>query len=128
MRKEIKFDLFNEGETIYFNNLRLNQFEKAIGRSIMPDEFLIKAKFNHNESLLGLQIGLQHHYPKAAFSDICDKVDNYCDESGQGIGIISDLVLKAIVASGIYGKELDNVINGGKEPTEIKNEQPTVKK
>jgi hypothetical protein len=119
MRKEIKFDLFNEGETIYFNNLRLNQFEKAIGRSIMPDEFLMKAKFNQNETLQGLLIGLRHHYPKATFETVCEKVDNYFDETGKGIGVISDLVLKAIVATGIYGKELDDIVNNGKDPAEI---------
>jgi len=119
MKNEINFDLFTEGEKIYFNNSRMREFEKAIGRSIMPDTFLLTAKLNFDETLIGLVIGLRHHYPKATIESVCEKLDTYFDETGKGIAVATDLVLKAIIATGFFGKELNDVINGGKEPEEI---------
>jgi len=124
MRKEINFDLFQEGETIYFNNFRMRSFEKAIGRSLMPDTFLFVPKLTFDETIAGLKIGLQHHYPKATDESICDKLDTYYEKTGEGVQKATDLVSKALIASGFYGKALDDIINEGKsiEETEIKNE------
>ena len=119
MRKEIKFDLFAEGETIYFNNIRMKQFEKAIGRSIMPDTFLLTAKFTFDETIAGLIIGLKHHYPKATTESVCEKLDDYFDKTGRGVQHASDLVLNAMIATGFFGKELDDIVNNGKDPAEI---------
>ncbi len=122
MLKELAFDLFEEGQTIYFDMRRLRALEKLFGRSLVSESFLPNARLTIDETISGLKIGLQHHYPNATSEFYDEKIEEYFDKSGKGIGTIADLVLKAMIASGVHGKELDNVVNNKKEPKEIKNE------
>ena len=122
MLKELAFDLFEEGQTIYFDMRRLRTLEKLFGRSLVSESFLPNARLTIDETISGLKIGLQHHYPNATSEFYDEKIEEYFDKSGKGIGTIADLVLKAMIASGVHGKELDNVVNNKKEPKEIKNE------
>lgn len=123
MKKTVPCNLFEEGQTIYFNNLRLSQLEGMIGRSIAADDFIgaRKAQMNSTETIKGLIVGLQHHYPQGNFDFYCDKLDEYYEKSGKGLSSVIELVLRAIVASGIYGKEYENALNGKEEPAERKN-------
>lgn len=122
MKNTIPFDLFGEQQTIYFDNGRLIEFEKAIGRSLSAPEFLPKAALSLNETIMGLMSGLKHHNPNGTFNFYCNKMDKYYEESGKGFGVAADLVLKAIFATGLYGKAFNDVINGAeKEAEERKN-------
>lgn len=103
MKKTIPFDLFEQGQTIYFDILRLAEFEKAMGVPIQ--QILHSGNAGINFCLAGLQVGLKHHNRRATPGFYADKISEYLDEGGT-IDEIAILIIRAIVASGLFGKEV----------------------
>jgi len=102
MKKTIPFDLFEQGQTIYFDILRLAEFEKAMGAPIQ--QIIQSGNAGINFCLAGLQVGLKHHNRRVTPAFYADKISEYLDEGGT-IDDIAVPIIRAIVASGLFGKE-----------------------
>ena len=59
-----------------------------------------------NFCLNGLMIGMKHHYHKPMPSMFADKIEQYLADGGT-LNDIAIPIVKAIFASGIFGKEVD---------------------
>ena len=102
MKKTIPFDLFEHGQTIYFDILRLAEFEKAMGAPIQ--QIIQSGNAGINFCLAGLQVGLKHHNRRATPDFYAEKIGEYLDEGG-AIDEIAVAIIRAIMASGLFGKE-----------------------
>ena len=102
MKKTIPFDLFEQGQTIYFDILRLAEFEKAMGAPIQ--QIIQSGNAGINFCLAGLQVGLKHHNRHATPSFYAEKIGEHLDAGGT-IDEIAMLIIRAIVASGLFGKD-----------------------
>lgn len=105
MKRTIPFEIFEENQTIYFDIIRLAELEKAVGMSIA--EIVKKQESGINFCLCGLLVGLKHHYHKATLAFYAEKIDEYLDKGGQ-LDDIAIPIIRAIVASGIFGKEISD--------------------
>lgn len=112
MKRTVSFDLFGESQYIFFDIPRLLEFEKAIGRSLAAGSFLTNPQLTLSETVIGLVISMKHYNRKAAADYYFEKISSYLEESGNGIEEIADLLLRAIVESGIYGKKAIDLVNG----------------
>jgi len=102
MRREIKFELFGKNQTIYFDIMRLAELEKRLGCSII--DTIKKGDAGINFCIAGLSVGMRHHYHKARPEDFVKLMEQYFEDGGT----LDDLaipIIRAIVASGILGKE-----------------------
>lgn len=101
MKKTVPFDYFEQGQTIYFDMLRLAELEKILGDSII--NVVRKNDAGANFCIAGLTVGLRHHYPKATPADMADKIDQCLDE-GATLDDIALPIVRAVLESGIFGK------------------------
>ena len=104
MKKTVPFELFEPNQTIYFDILRLAELEKSLGDSII--NVIRKADAGVNFCIAGLTVGLKHHYPKATETVIVEKMEQYLDDGGN-LDDIATPIVRAILASGIFGKRED---------------------
>jgi hypothetical protein len=102
MRKTIPFELFEPNQTIYFDILRLAELETALGTAI--NNIVRKQDAGINFCIAGLTVGLKHHYHKANPTFYIEKIEQYL-ESGGTLDDIATPIVRAIVASGIFGKQ-----------------------
>lgn len=112
MRKTVPFELFEPNQYIYFDILRLAELEKAMGMSIV--ELVQKQEAGINFCLTALSIGLKHHYNKATPMFFAEKIEKYL-EAGGGINDIAIPIIKAIMLSGIFGKEITKKVDDDDE-------------
>jgi hypothetical protein len=103
MKKTIPFELFAPNQTIYFDILRLAEFEKVVGMPIT--DIVRKGDAGVSFCLAGLQVGMKHHYHKATADIYAEKIEKYLDDGGS-IDDIAMPIIKAIMASGVFGKEV----------------------
>lgn len=101
MIKSVPFELFEPGQTLYFNIIRLGQLEKLLDRSL--NSIMANQEIGVNFCLAGLTIGLQHHYPRATKQFMAEKMETYLDNGGTLDDFAMPIVL-AIIESGIMGK------------------------
>ena len=100
MMKKIPCDFFGEGEEIYFNVGRLVELEEALKKpisKIMSEEFGLK------ELAHCCVIGFKQERRKS-FSWYTEKLQELVDE-GYTFEMLAAPVLKAIIGSGILGKQ-----------------------
>lgn len=100
MRHEIVFDHFGEDQRIYFDIGRLAALEKLMGTSIQ--KIIAEGNVGINFVLFGLTVGLGHHYGNR--SAIQRKLEEYFAAGGD-LNEIAATIVRAVVASGIFGKE-----------------------
>jgi len=118
MKKTIKLDLLKEGQTLYFDILRLAELEAKMNKSIL--EMVREDQTRIDFTLNALAIGLKHNYDEpekvnAVF--IGEEIDKFLDKGGSFSSFIVP-ISQAIYESGIFGrpkKETKNV----KEETAI---------
>ncbi len=100
MKKNIPFTLFGENQYIMFDILRLAELERALGMPI--NQVVQRQDAGVNFCLTALPIGMKQHYrpdPKI----YADKIEQYLEQGG-AIDEIAIPIVKAIIASGIFGK------------------------
>ncbi|CQR73302.1 hypothetical protein SOV_50850 [Sporomusa ovata DSM 2662] len=102
MLKSIPFDLFEQGQTIYFDIKRLEKLELIMGVPI--NTTIRKGNAGIHFCLAGLLVGLQHENPKATADFYADKIDEYFDNGGT-LDELAIPIVRAILASGIFGKQ-----------------------
>lgn len=103
MKKTIPFELFEQNQTIYFDILRLAELERSLGMSIV--DVIKRQDAGINFCLTALPIGLKHHNFKATPAFYAEKIETYLDDGGS-LDEIAVPIIKAIMISGIFGKEV----------------------
>jgi hypothetical protein len=112
MKKSIPFELFGPNQYIMFDIQRLAELERALGRDITS---IVRSQYAGVDfCLAALPIGMRQHY-KAAPSVFAEKIEAYL-ENGGTLDDIALPIIKAIVASGILGKEMNDRLNESSEP------------
>ncbi|MCC5465541.1 hypothetical protein [Pelosinus baikalensis] len=100
--KKVPFDLFEEGQTIYFDIPRIEDLEKGMGMPITT--IVSKQEVGVGFCLTALQIGLRHHYRKGNKEFYAAKMGEYFENDGT-LGDVITPIIRAIMGSGIFGKE-----------------------
>lgn len=112
MKKSIPFEFFAPNQFVYFDIERLALLETISKTTItkMAGEggatgivFVLQA----------CQVGLAHHYHKATQDDYVKMIEDHLEKGGT-ISSLEMVLGRAIVASGIYGKEAANRAMGKK--------------
>lgn len=107
MKKQVEFEIFGEGQTIYFDIIRLAELESKLGMSIV--RFVQGQDAGIDFCLKALQIGLKHHYRNKNIDFFAEKMGEYLSEGGKFDDILTPII-KAIMLSGIFGKEVENAV------------------
>jgi len=122
MKKSIPFEFFAPNQFVYFDIERLALLEKISGTTI--------TKMAAGGGATGIvfvlqacQVGLAHHYHNATPEDYVKMTEEYLEKDGN-ISTLEMALGRAIIASGIYGKEAANRAMGKitKEGEEEKND------
>ncbi len=120
MKKSIPFEFFAPNQFVYFDIERLALLEKISGTTI--------TKMAAGGGATGIifvlqacQVGLAHHYHKATPDDYVKMIEDHLEKGGN-ISTLEMALGRAIVASGIYGKEAANRAMG-KNTEEKKDEE-----
>ena len=108
MKQTISFDLFEQGQDIYFDILRLAEIEKVLGKGI--NKIVQEQDAGIGFCLAALQIGMRHHYPRGTQEMYAIKIENYLDGGGR-IDDVATPIIMAILKSGIFGKEVGEKID-----------------
>jgi len=103
MKKSIPFEFFVPNQFVYFDIERLALLEKISGTTI--------TKMAAGGGATGIvfvlqacQVGLAHHYHNAAPEDYIKMIEEYLEKGGN-ISTLEMALGRAIVASGVYGKD-----------------------
>lgn len=112
MKKMIPFDFFEQGQTIYFNTSRFEELENLTGKSVGD---LMNVTMSVVLLVSALQVGLQHHYGKKSRQFYQDKIDQY---EGSSVDLWREFT-KAIMVSGIFGKEVADAVIENKPIKEV---------
>lgn len=108
MKNQVKFEIFEENQTIYFDIMRLAELESALGMTIV--DVVRKQDAGISFALTALQIGMKHHYFKATKEFYAEKLGDYFDNGGSLDDVLMPII-KAIFVSGIFGKEVKEKMN-----------------
>lgn len=101
MTKKISCDYFGEGETLYFNIMRLAEFEKSIGR---PLQRLFIEGFFLDDLFVAYEIALRHEGRRKPQFYV-DKIQELVEKKGLSISELTTPIQKALIASGVAGKQ-----------------------
>ncbi|HBR33185.1 MAG TPA: hypothetical protein DD734_01015 [Firmicutes bacterium] len=104
MKKSIPFEVFGPNQFIYFDILRLAELERALGKSV--NEILQRQDVGINFCLTALPIGLKHHYHKPTPALFAEKIEEHLAKEAASLDDIATPIAKAILASGVFGKEI----------------------
>lgn len=104
MKKSIPFELFGPNQYIYFDILRLAELERALGQSI--NEVVQRQDVGINFVLAALQIGMKQHFHKPTPAFFAQKIEEHLAKEGASLDDIAVPIVKAIMVSGIFGKEV----------------------
>lgn len=102
MKKTVPFELFRPGEEIYFNIVRLAELEKKINKPIV--EIVGTSYIGIDFCLAGIEVGLKQHYPRTTKEQFAEMMGKYLEEGGT-LDEIAVPIIKAIMASGIFGQQ-----------------------
>ena len=101
MGKKIPCDWFGEGESLYFNIMRLAEFEKTVGR---PLQRLLIEGFYLDDLFVAYEIALRHE-KKRSQQFYIDKIQHLVEDKGLTIADLTFPIQKALAASGVAGKQ-----------------------
>jgi len=102
MKKTINFDLFEKGQSIYFDILRLAELEKALGMPITA--IITRQETGIGFCLTALRIGMKQHYRRGTEEFYADLMEKHFDNDGTLEDILVPII-RALMASGVFGKE-----------------------
>lgn len=101
MGKKIPCDWFGEGEFLYFNIMRLAEFEKTVGR---PLQRLLFEGYYLDDLFVAYEIALRHEKKRSPQFYI-DRIQHLVEKEGLTISDLTLPIQKALVASGVAGKQ-----------------------
>jgi hypothetical protein len=126
MKKTVPFEVFGPNQFLMFDILRLSELEKAVGKTI--NELVTNGNAGVEFCLKALPIGMKQHY-RPDPREYAERIEKHL-ENGGTLNQIEVPIIKAILASGIYGKqavvrseEAMAEATGEGAATEAKNEQ-----
>ncbi len=106
MKKTVPFEFFGGNQTIYFDITRLALLEQAMGVSVT-----VIGVGGHGVGLVdlclkALPIGLAHHNPGKGEKFYSEAIEAYLERpETRGIEELAVPIIRAIYASGVFGKE-----------------------
>lgn len=105
MKNEIKFDLFGDDTTIYFDILRLRDVCRTTKKNLNQ---LVTCEADIDVVVPCLVIGLRHYYKSKTEEFYLEKINDYLlnEERNGSFGDIWNLISLAISASGIFGSKI----------------------
>ncbi len=115
MKKSIPFELFGPNQYIMFDILRLAELERALGRDIT--DVIRRQDAGVGFCLTALPIGMKQHFHKATPQDFAEKIEAYL-ENGGTLDDIAVPIVKSIMASGIFGKEVSEKASKLEDPNQ----------
>ena len=113
MKKSIPFEVFGPNQYIYFDILRLAELEGALGCSI--NDIIQRQDAGVKFCLTALPIGMKHHYHKPTSAFFAEKIEEHLAKDGASLDDIAVPIVKAILASGVFGKEVADRAMGMEE-------------
>jgi hypothetical protein len=124
MKKTIPFNLFGENQYLMFDILRLAELERAMGCTVI--DIAQRGDAGVNFCVTALPIAMKQHYrPDPAF--YAAKIEAHLENGGLLDDIAVPLV-KAIAASGVFGREAkENLEQAEQEAIEGKNAEGETK-
>lgn len=101
MKKTVPFELFGANQYLMFDIIRLAEFEKAMGISVlaMVQGMDIGVRF----CVTALPIAMRQHYHKATPQMFAEKITEYLSEPGRSINDIALPLVEAISLTGVFG-------------------------
>lgn len=102
--KKVNCNFFKDGEYLMFNIQRLSEFESAIGTSI--GQLLQMPQWPINTIVTGYAIGMKQHKrnPQQYFGLIDELLND--DEKAVDLNVLQFELMKALIASGVFGKRM----------------------
>lgn len=105
MKKSIPFEAFGQNQFIFFDIKRLMQLEQATGRSVQS--IIASGDVSLSFIINGLAVGMRQHYKDGAAA-WTERIQKHFDDGGN-IDDIGVPLIRAILASGIFGKSEEDV-------------------
>lgn len=105
MKNTIPFEIFEAGQYLQFDIMRLAELETAAGKSI--SSIIAAGDVGVSFALMALPIAMKQHYPRVTPQDFVEKIENYLEQGGDLNSILVPIV-RAILASGVLGKEVQS--------------------
>ncbi len=100
MKKTVPFEIFGPNQYLMFDIGRLAELEQALGHSII--DVAVKQDIGVNFCLTALPIAMKQHY-RPDRNLFANKIEEFI-ENGGSISDITVPLVKAIAATGIFGK------------------------
>lgn len=103
MKKTVPFEIFGANQYLSFNILDLAKLEQKTGKTI--DQIIATQDVGINFALLALPIAMNQHYHNETPEFFAAKIEEHL-ESGGTFNDISVPLVRALLVSGILGKEV----------------------
>ena len=103
MKKTVPFELFGPNQYLMFDILRLAELEQKTGKTL--DQIIAAQDVGVNFALIALPIAMKQHYNRETAEFFAAKIEEHL-ESGGTFNDISVPLVRALLVSGILGKEV----------------------
>ena len=117
MKNTVPFEIFDAGQYLKFDVIRLAELETVMGKSI--PSIIAAGDVGISFALAALPIAMKQHFPHATAQDFADEIEGYLEKGGDLNSILVPIV-RAIIASGVLGKEAQSRAMAGVEVKPVK--------
>lgn len=100
--KKITCNLFNPGETIFFNIGRIAELEQLWGEPIF--KAVQSGTMTFNQLITAFVVGMKQHGKKRDYIYYQDQLQTLFDEGSVQYSDLVQLVVQALIGSGVFGK------------------------
>lgn len=100
--KKITCNLFNPGETIFFNIGRIAELERLWGEPIF--KAVQSGTMTFNQLITAFVVGMKQHGKKRDYIYYQDQLQTLFDEGSVQYSDLVQLVVQALIGSGVFGK------------------------
>lgn len=100
--KKITCDLFSPGETIFFNIGRIAELEQLWGEPIF--KAVQSGTMTFNQLITAFVVGMKQHGKKRDYIFYQDQLQTLFDEGSVQYSDLVQLVVQALIGSGVFGK------------------------
>lgn len=100
--KKITCNLFSPGETIFFNIGRIAELEQLWGEPIF--KAVQSGTMTFNQLITAFVVGMKQHGKKRDYIFYQDQLQTLFDEGSVQYSDLVQLVVQALIGSGVFGK------------------------
>lgn len=100
--KKITCNLFNPGETIFFNIGRIAELEQLWGEPIF--KAVQSGTMTFNQLITAFVVGMKQHGKKRDYIYYQEQLQTLFDEGSVQYSDLVQLVVQALIGSGVFGK------------------------